>query len=301
MRRRALLALAGCALAALLLAVLLRDGDIDTLARAWRALPPSLWALASAGLVASYLLRALRLHCEWGPRAAAGWCDCLRLLLVHNAAVNLLPLRSGEASYALLIRSRFGVPLAEAVASLLRLRAQDAVVLAAFAVFWLLPLRPALAGALALGLVALAALSAPSLALALRRVRLPVFDRAGPIAGDFASTRRLAGWAYAGANWCLKLLVLGTLLAALAQGPVAAGVRGALGGELGALLPLAAPAALGTYEAGVWIAAALRGGFDLAQVGPAALAVHLFSLLVSTAAAALSPLLGAVAQPARER
>jgi uncharacterized membrane protein YbhN (UPF0104 family) len=283
------MALAGLLVMAVLLWLLLRRLDTSALWQAARALPWWAWALAAAGLLASYALRALRLRSEWRPRVGVGFIECLHLLLLHNAAVNLLPLRAGEAGYAWLIWRRWQVPVAQSVASLLRLRLQDAAVLAAFGLWWLLPLPSGLGALLALAFAGVCGLLAPALLKLLGgwapqawRAKLP------QLPGTAAEARR--GWVYAVANWAVKLAVLGGLLLPLAGLPLLAGLRGALGGELGALLPLQGPAGLGTYEAAVWAAVRLRGTVDMSQVAGAALLIHLFALLVGLGAAALSQL-----------
>ena len=102
-----------------------------------------------------------------------------------------------------------------------------------------------------------------------------------------AATARWS-WACAAANWAVKVVALGGLLATLAGVSLVSGLRGALGGELAAVLPLQGPAGLGTYEGGVWAAVALHDRSALTQLGIAALAVHLFVLVVSLAAAAVA-------------
>ncbi len=72
------------------------------------------------------------------------------------------------------------------------------------------------------------------------------------MAGAFRAARGgAAAWGFAIANWVLKLGIVGMLLASLADLPLGAGFCGALGGELAGVIPLQAPAGVGTYEAGV--------------------------------------------------
>ena len=78
------------------------------------------------------------------------------------------------------------------------------------------------------------------------------------------------------------------MLSALVGLPIEASLRGAIGGEWGALLPLQAPGGLGTYEAGVWAglqAHSLGRDIALDTRVAAALIVHLFWLAVSLLAA----------------
>ncbi len=237
----------------------------DLLARVGRT-PAWLWLVAAVGILASHALRATRLHAEWQARTGADWPSCLRLTLLHNAAVLLMPLRSGELGYGWWLQRRWGVSWRASSASLLWMRLQDLVVLAVLSGLCL-AVSPARALAVAAGLMLLARL-------------LPLPARITPM------QRR--AWVCALANWSLRLAVVGVLLAALVDLPMPATLRGAIGGEWAAVLPLQAPGGLGTYEAGVW--AGLQShpqGRDIAldtRVA-AALIVHLFWLAVSLLAA----------------
>ena len=294
MSRRALALIVGTLLAAAVLAALLRRADLASLRDAAGALPLWGWCAAAAGLVASYLLRALRLQAEWGPRVGTRFVDCLHLMLVHNAAVNLLPMRAGEAGYPWLLQRRFGVPILESSASLLRLRVQDLLLLALLAIALLVPHGPWLALVAALAIVAGWRALAPTLvsaagtraaddklaALSRTALRALLAPAASPSAAR-------TSWLCAAANWAVKIVAIGGLLAALAGLALPSGVRGALGGELAALLPLQGPAGLGSYEGAVWATVALHDRSAPAQLGLAALAVHLFALAVGLVAAAV--------------
>ena len=123
--RQAIGGIAGLALGALLLWLLLRGASVSRWLEALGGVPPMLWVAATLGLLASYALRALRLFVEWQPQVRGiRFVDCLRLMLLHNAAVNVVPMRAGEAGYAWIVHRQWGVPLADAVASLLWLRLQ---------------------------------------------------------------------------------------------------------------------------------------------------------------------------------
>jgi hypothetical protein len=271
------------------------------------------WIGATLGLAATYALRAGRLRAEWRRKLrelGLGYRECLQITLLHNAAINLLPMRAGEASYAVLLHRRWNVGLGDAAASLLWLRLQDAMVLGVLGLAVLVPAPPAWRAALALAAVAFAATALPALVrrvhVRARRARAGAAGRrralwhlVGRIAGAFRASRGgLAAWGYAIANWVLKLGIVGALLAQLAGLPAASAFAGALGGELAAVLPLQAPAGVGTYEAGVAAGAQVRPDApprpDSAAAAPvrenarllfgAALAVH--ALMVAAALAA---------------
>ena len=249
---------------------------------------------------ASYAMRGARIHGEFRDELAASgqgrraYLRILRLTLVHNALVNLLPFRSGEAAFPVLLARWFGIGTGRAIVSLLWLRAQDATVV-----------------------LALAALVWPGLALGWRMAAIavivggawlvPAWTRRHPVGADqeadpsskFAklrallerSTRRnVAGWLWTIANWTVKLIAE-TWLVGLALGAAgtsaASAALGAIGAELAAILPVQGVAGFGTFEAGG--AALLRTqGVDLTTGLEAVLVLHAMVLALALAAGALA-------------
>ena len=246
------------------------------------------WVAATLGMSATYALRAGRLRVEWSWKLrelGLGYRECLQVTLLHNAAINLLPMRSGEASYAFLLHRRWHVGLGDAAASLLWLRLQDAMVLGVLGLAILVPAPLAWRIGFALAAIAVAATVLPALVRRVhvhaRRARAHahaagrgrrLWHLVAKIAGAFRASRGgLRAWGYAVANWVLKLGVVGALLAPLAGLPYGSAFAGALGGELAAVLPLQAPAGVGTYEAGVALGAQVRHGApEAAETGRSA-------------------------------
>lgn len=244
--------------------------------------------LATAGFLLSYLLRTLRVFDEFRAQAKGRFGACLRIVLIHNAMVNVVPFRGGEAAFPLLLRQSFGIALPRAIASLFWFRLQDAfVVLALVALVW--PgLHPALK--------ALAVAGVLTLAWWLPRWARAPHDWAegkaltakfGKIRDAFAESTRHArfGWVWTLANWTVKLAAQASLLAALIPAGIAIGAAGALGAELAAILPIQGVAGFGTYEAGA-AAALLPSGIALAAGLQVALALHLFVIACSVTAGA---------------
>lgn len=281
------------------------------------AVPPAGWIGAAVGMSLTYVLRAGRLRAEWRWKIAPmglGLRECLRITLMHNAAINLLPMRSGEASYAFLLHRRWGVPLGDAAASLLWLRLQDVMVLGVLGLAILVPAPLAWRLAFCVAAIAVAATLVPALVRRLhvharwRRARAHAASAGGvhkawhllaKVAGAFRAARGgREAWAFAVANWVLKLATIGVLLGSLSGLPLAASMRGALGGELAAVLPVQGPGGLGTYEAGVVVATAASDDNRSLVVG-AALAVHALMVVVALATALTFSLLVAPA-PGRE-
>jgi hypothetical protein len=254
------------------------------------------WVLALCVLaqLSSYLCRSARLSVEFGPRAprragegsaAIEYAPMLRIALLHNASVNLLPMRGGELALPWLLHRAAGVPVARGTATLVWLRVQDAVVLAVLALAGWPGIEPWLRGAsmaaLAGGIVLMAAIT--------RRLEGDAAQvrtgwRRWAAALLAAMNARPATWAWSAANWVIKLAGIALLLAALLGLDAGTAWRGALAGELAALLPVQGTAGFGSYEAAV--AFGLRGpqGLVGAALG-AAFAAHCVLLVVAFAAA----------------
>lgn len=272
---------------------LLQHADLHQLWQQALRIPVWGWLAATCALLAGHSLRALRLQREWRHVRSVGFAACLRLVLTHNAAVILMPLRSGEAGYVWLVHRHWGVGWRAAALSLLRWRVQDACVLLMLAVLLMLPWTAASRVLLVLAFItAVATLQGPLMAwLALRAPKLS--SHKGSDRPTLPPTGRLGnGWLASGGNWTLKVLALGGLMLALADLPLHAALRAALGGELAGVQPLQGPAGLGTYEAGVWLASGAASDAQ-ASVVAAALAVHAFALAVALGAAALAQLIPA--------
>jgi len=287
--------LIGAAAAAALLLWIDRTIGWSAIWQPWRNMALGTLLLALFTQLLSYGLRAARLAQLEPEIGWRGLPRCLALVLVHNLFNLLLPMRSGEASFPLLMRREFGADPARASGLLLWLRICDLHVLASLA---LLAAGASGAGHSLAGGVGLLLLAGAALA------PLPLLFAAAPMSrllrgeAGWVSVLRgvLAGlpsqphyWglslAWTWLSWSLKLAGLGALLAAFAPTSLAMGALGAIGGDLSSVLPIHAPAGLGTYEAG---AAALTRAFG----GELALAplfnLHLFLLGVALGAGALA-------------
>ncbi|RZI86284.1 MAG: flippase-like domain-containing protein [Rubrivivax sp.] len=274
-----------------------------------------IWCLTLAGLLLSYGLRGARLQVvldldehHQAPRRWLGLrTDALRVILLHNAAVNLLPMRAGELSFPWLASRELNLPVSRAVVCLVWMRLQDLAVLAGLG----LALWPGLPFVWRiLGLAALI-LGWHGGWWLLRRwlARPSAHSSATPSPADQGwrgmaaklqaallepAHHRPMAWVLTLANWSLKLAAGATLLSAISQTAWPVAWAGALGGELAAIFPLQGPAGFGTYEAGVWagMAALLPQGSEaLSHAVGAALALHVCFLICAVGAAGLAALL----------
>lgn len=260
----------------------------------WAKVPLGLVALVFVAQLGSYSLRAYRIyHAE--PEIPRGrWHDCLKLILLNNVFNLLLPARTGEASFPVLLNRWFGVNAAKGAGTLLWLRLLDLGVLAVLALAVLggtiLGLHPVV-----VGLICVVGVAAPLLAL-------PVHAQAGKIlAGRDGKVTRLVRKVLDGvpahatqvfvdiglswAAWGIKLAALAVVFAQLASLPVPAALMGAIGGDLSTVLPVHAPGGFGTYEAGVVALVALVDDAGAALLA-AAVNLHLLVLGIALIAGA---------------
>lgn len=260
----------------------------------WHALPLPLLGLAVGGMLLSYGVRAARIYLAERDIPRGRLAACLRLILLNNALNLLLPARSGEASFPILMSRWFGIDAARATGTLIWLRLLDLHVLATVAAAcaaggWLRGSQGL--SRLAWAAACAAALAPPLVFFARRRLAAALAGRPGRAA--ILSARVLAGLPQRSAglaldlglswlSWGVKLAALGLVLGALAQVPAYAGILGAIGGDLSTVLPVHAPGGFGSYEAGVLalLAPAAAG----VAVGPLlAAAVNLHLLVLTTA------------------
>lgn len=264
----------------------------------WREipLPGVLGALVLAFL--TYWLRALRVYDYYRARMRGRFPACLRLTLTHNLLNNLLPMRTGELSFPVLMARDFGVPALHSVPVLLWFRLMDLHTLALFALLALGShlLGPAMAVPLAAAWL-LMLVFAQRLAPALRdRLGAPgddglrgklyrVLDALPGSAGDF-----WRAWAWTFANWLLKLAVFVWVLGLFLEAPLAAAWLAVIAGDLTSVLPVHGVAGAGTYEAGV-VAALLPFGVSGEAALAGAVNLHLFLLGSTLLGGLLVPLL----------
>lgn len=265
----------------------------------WTALP--LQAIAAAALLTllSYWLRALRFYDYFRSAMAGRFTLCVKLMLQHNLLNNLLPMRTGELSFPVLMARYFAVPARHSLPALLWFRLMDLHSLGIFALIAFQGrLWPAGVASLALAVW----LPLPWLAFhysnALHR-RLAQTPR-----GAFATQlgRLLEGlprqadafwraWGWTFANWLVKLGAFAWVLQWFIPLSYRAALFGAIAGDLTSVLPIHGVAGAGTYEAGV-VAGLLPYGVSAQPALAAAVNLHLFLLGTTLAGGLVSLFLG---------
>jgi hypothetical protein len=207
------------------------------------------------------------------------------------------------------MRSEFGVPLAHGTAALLVLRLLDLHALLAAAGLGLVAgsSRPYLAGLLWALFLLLPLLLFPFKRPLVRAVKSRVSGKLAHIAAEIDDglpadlSAFIRAWLLTVLNWGIKVLVLAWVLGLMGVLPLAAAFGGALGGELSSVLPVHAPAGVGTYPAGITAgAAALGSARDAASLdllAKASINAHLLIVVSALLGTGLSLVISAARHP----
>lgn len=252
----------------------------------WSRLSPAAVAAAAGLMAASYGARAVRLWDYFRGPMAGRFPTALRLTLQHNLWNNLLPMRTGEASFPVLMSRYFRIPPGQSLSALLWFRLLDlhtlvASTLAALGGLWLNP-----GAAVGLGVMWM---MLPWAGYRLGRR----WSAAGPV--PFGRPARLlqqvvAGlpasrgafwraWAWTLVNWAVKFAVLAWVLRQFVHLPPAAAVLGVIAGDATSVLPIHGVAGAGTFEAGIMAGLAASGAAPAPETALAgAVNLHLFIL-----------------------
>ncbi len=230
----------------------------------------------------SYQIRTWRLYAYFLPHTKGHWIAALRLMLLHNILNNLLPARSGEISFPVLMKRYFLVDYIHSIPALLWFRLLDLHMLLSIGLIAWVTKGATDHSFIYFPLVLLWLLS-PYLFYALKnRIRktitqpfiLKILDGLPQ-----NSVKFWHNWLLTGLNWSIKLMVLAWLLAQFLNIDCAYLFSSVIAGELSSVLPFHAPAGVGTYEAGM--VAPLLAVIDANTATKAAINVHLFMLLSS--------------------
>ncbi len=251
---------------------------------------------ALALLTSTYVLRTWRIHDYFPAETSGRFSTLFRVTQIHNLLNIMLPFRSGETSFPLLMRTEFAIPLARGASALLVMRLLD---------------LHALLAAAGLGLALSAAergvafviwgffLLLPAVAFALRCPLMKTLHRVAPAKAERLLTeieeglpatpmKFLRAWLVTIVNWLVKVLVLAWALRLMGLS-LSAGFGGALGGELSSVLPLHAPGGVGTYPAGIAAGATAFGTTtDAETLAKASVNAHLLIIVSALTGTAIS-------------
>ncbi len=266
----------------------------QTILAPWRDQPWHVIAGLMMMATCTLLLRAWRLYDYFRAELHGYFPACAKLMILHNLFNILLPMRTGELSFPLLMQNYFHISAHRSVPVLLWFRILDlhtvlALGLLAFGWQYWSPAFTALLILLWLPLPIVIAVIGARLGKItpdpeMRRWRR-IFLAA--LAHLPRSRRHLArDWLWTGLNWLTKFMIFAWVVQLFLPVNSATALAGAIAGDLTAVLPIHGIAGSGTYEAGV------MGGLSLFGIAPsqslqAAINLHLFILATTLIAAAV--------------
>lgn len=271
-----------------------------TLFQQWQAIGMVPVASALALLVATYFIRCYRIYDYFPGETRGHFLRLLRVTQVHNLLNIMLPFRAGETSFPILMRSEFSVPLARSTSALLLMRLLDLHALFAAAGIGLVIERT---NRLTDWLLWTAFLMSPLLLFLLKGRFLAMIGKRLPVRLDGLLHEIESGlppgagafiraWLMTVLNWSTKVAVLAWVLFTIGVTPLGACFGGALGGELSSVLPVHAPAGVGTYPAGITAGAISFGAATdksaLELLGSASVNAHLMIIVSAVAGTLLS-------------
>lgn len=256
----------------------------QTVLAPWRQLNLVQVSLAIVLVFVSYSLRTMRLVHYFGlPKAF--WLPAFKLMLQHNFWNNLLPMRSGEMSFPILMQQYFKLSPLQSIPGLFWFRLLDLSIIVMLMGIAAVSGQGSMEFALLFGLLTLLAI--PLVYLSLPKIILRLVPKCPPKLQNAADTLLNSlpnSWSmlwlscfWTLVNWSVKLAVFCWVLIQFTPLTISGGFLGAIGGELTSVLPIHGIAGVGTYEAGI-IAALLPQGVDEATAVSGAVNLHLFLL-----------------------
>ncbi|MCJ7627837.1 MAG: flippase-like domain-containing protein [Longimicrobiales bacterium] len=260
----------------------------------WKAIRPELLGVALLLVLGSYAVRAIRIHVYFHPATSGRFLRTFRLVLLHNLFNNLLPMRSGEASFPILMAREFRVLFSRSIPGLVYFRVLDLHFVLLVGVAVLSWMQGSLAWLLALFLAPIPL----GIFRAQEWLRPRLQDREGRISKlgreALSGLPETAGlfwrtWLWTAVNWTIKLMVFAWILRAFTPMPFSYALLGSSTGELSSVLPFHGIAGAGSYEAGV-LAGLVPLGLEMELALKAAVNLHLFVLGSSIVAGALAAL-----------
>ena len=226
----------------------------DKLLHPWQSLAWTDTLLVLCGLMLSYAIRATRIVHHFGLFSLKDFLLSARLMVLHNFWNNLLPMRSGEAAFPVLMKTHFAMPLSQSIPALFWMRILDLQVLLLIA---LLTLGSIWLDSWVIVTLLLIGLSGPFVLFGLHhqflrnRQNLPNLIQKLDQGMPTDMTHIVWGSFWTWVNWLIKIAALAWVLSWFIELPLQQTLMGVIGGEFSSVLPIHGVAGMGTYEAGV--------------------------------------------------
>lgn len=227
--------------------------------QSWTKIEPIKLAGAFCLILVTWYIRALRV-CDY---FSLPWRDsissCLKVVLLHNLINSIFPIRSGEASFPLLMKKEFSLSIAKSTTALVILRLLDLHVLLMTGLILYLILQKSV---FLLDIAIPTSIALPLLLLSLKEWISKKISSRDEFIGkklllqiiSAVPERKsilLRSWLLTALCWIIKIIVYGLIAFWFSSSSLIQTMLAAFAGELGSIIPIHTPGALGTYEAGM--------------------------------------------------
>lgn len=256
-----------------------------TLLQPWQKIKPTTLMTAMSLLLATYILRAIRVWDFFFPTLKNKVATIIKIVVIHNFLNNFLPMRSGEASFPILMRKYFNIPVTQSVSSLVWLRLFDLHIILGFGLvffvaqffpFYLFDMIFMFWVILPIGLYLLGKFYVTTTKSHNKNCVIKAFFKfIQTIPNNAWSLIRLWTWSFV--NWALKLAVMAFIFTRFDNISLKQALPGMVCGELGSVLPIHGIAGLGTYEAAILVGL-IPQHLAMKPAISAAINLHLFML-----------------------
>lgn len=268
----------------------------------------SFWS-AMGLMVFSYVLRTWRIQVSLAMHQH--FPELFKLSLTHNILNIMMPMRTGEASFPILMKSQFQIPMLTASLHLIMFRLLDLLCLLSIGGVLLLwhhsPVFSFLIASLFVAVIAFTEKLKHLTLLILQRLHHPLANKICATLSQLpTSGRRYFNIAMLTLiSWMSKLSAFVLIVIGISELSFQTALLGIVGADLSSVLPIHGVAGSGTFEGAFVLAAEITGLGNLSSSFPALLeaSVQLHVFLLGSAAAiyTFSIMLAAVAAVQRNR
>ena len=185
--------------------------------------------------------------------------SCIKLVLQHNMLNNLLPMRTGEISFPVLMSRYFDIPTAKSIPALLYFRILDLHTLLSIALAVIAGYMYNIYASIALFLLwmTIPVVLFKTNILILNKLNAKTDTRINALLVKCLTSlpQQLRGfihaWLWTWFNWIIKLGVSSWIILLFLDTSFSIAIMGAIMGDLTSVLPIYGIAGFGTYEAGI--------------------------------------------------
>ena len=255
------------------------------LLESWILLNPTSILFLTLILYLSYLVRAIRIYSFFNLNNLSTYPTCVKLVLEHTFFNNILPMRTGEISFPILMSRYFDIPNIKSIPALLWFRLLDLHTITSFGLFFILIQGKNTVLAIPIFIIwvclpwigynfsnSIQHYIANNVNTKYTKLLNKVLH-----ALPLSSSSFLVSWIWTIINWLLKLIALVGILQLFSSIPLAIAWLSVITGDLTSILPIHSIAGIGTYETGI-VSILSSFGVDIKEATQVAINIHFFVL-----------------------